>query len=434
MQPRRAIFPRRRSGRTRERRFQRIVGYTLLEVMVATGIMVVLGGGLVSLMSQAIRLWNNAERSARIYDQARAVLDIVASDLRSTAVHGTGGSAQSDVRFICDSDLYGNQRLRFVRTISAETADPILRDAGRVLRLGEVETYDGKGDAREAREGRLGAPGGLMEILYALGPSSDSKELWRGFRAPIGGTRSLFQDRVIAGEQRSRGLRAKKRVSKKVLHEQAMEEIAAPISRGVLFLGFSFWGPTTTTWDPTVKPRVRPARGEESGPVFLWDSTRAILDETGAPKDEFAFRKRQESLTDIADDIFPEMVEVTVVVGDDDSDLGVRLDRDLTAGATKLVLSRAINLPEDPRSRFLRIEREWMAIKSVAGRTVVITKDGRGARGTLPKEHSAGSRAFVGVTFRRVVEIPGYRRPDLGEEQQGSRRLRFGRGSTRRSR
>ena len=400
-------------------------GYTLLEILVATGVLVLLGGGLAALMSQAIGLWKRAESQAQVYEQARVILDTLARDLRSTVVHSRASGDDAAIRFVCDRDTLGRQRLRFVRTISGETRNLVLRKGGRYLGMRTPAVYDGRQDRREADQGLLAAPGGLMEVLYALDSRPGERWLWRGFRSPIGGNDSLFHDRRIESsrdDRRTRGGLRRTDDSEKSEHISLMD-VARPVTDGVLFLGLAFWGPTTNTWDPLEKALLRPEKGRKSGPVFFWDSTRALLDQPGDP-DEFVFRRRLTSLNEPSDDIFPEMVEITLVLRDDDSPLGLRLGERLDEKGTRFKLSRRLSLSEDPRHRFLLVEDEWIAVEKVGDRTVTVASGGRGVRDTEPRKHAQGSRVELGMTFHRVVEIPGHRRGLEEKDSLGPRGLR----------
>ena len=53
-------------------------GYTLLEVVIAVGILVVLGSGLATLLTQGISIWRRAENRGKVYDQARILLERMA--------------------------------------------------------------------------------------------------------------------------------------------------------------------------------------------------------------------------------------------------------------------------------------------------------------------------------------------------------------------
>ena len=398
------VKPRQRrqiGGRSSPRRGS---GFTLLEVLVATGILVVLGTGLVALMTQAISLWRRAETSGRVFEQARAILEAIASDLRA-AVADVGVSSEAvEIRFLCDSDAQGRQRLQFVRAIGGEASDSLLRSGGMFLSTRASAAADGRGDAREAASGELAAPGGLMEVIYALAPRGENLALWHGSRTPIGGVESLFSERAFqaSGE------------------ESPFSRVARPLTDGVLYLGFAFWGPTTNTWDPREPPLAAPGPKDASGPLRVWDSTRAILDEKNAPRDLFAFRAKLGSLVDPRDDIFPELVEVTLVLRPDDTPLGLVLDRDLQPKAKSLSLSGDPILPEDVRDRVILVGDEWIRIAQATGRTLEI--EARGARGSSEASHPAGTPVRIGVTFRRVVEIAGRHRtqvPDAVAEDRG---------------
>lgn len=394
-------------------------GYTIVEILVAMSLLILLGGGLVTLLHEGISMWRSTESQGRAYERARAILDQLARDLRSAETRSNAGDDNAWVRFLCDADPWGRQRLRFVRSISGETEHPILREGGRLLGVKSSVVYDGHRDAREAERGALGAPAGLMEVLYCRDPRRGSRLLWRGVRTPIGGPGSLFHNRTVedAASFVARG-RTKSESSTSSEAEDAdapFADVSRPLSDGVLFLGFSFWGPTTNTWEPAALPLKTPRGEEKSGPLFVWDSTRAILDQKGEPE-EFTFRLQESSLEDPGDDIFPAMVEVTLVLREDVQTLGLRLSEKIDEFSERLLLSRPVSLPEDPRDRFLLVEDEWIAVEEGSGRHIVVASKGRGVRDTEASRHDRGAPVDIGLTFRRVLELPGYHRDRLRDE------------------
>src|SRR5690606_27306101 len=190
----------------------------------------------------------------------------------------------------------------------------------------------------------------------------------------------------------------------------ALARVAKPLTGGILHLGFAFWGPTTNTWEPTARPLLVPGRNLPSGPLFSWDSTRGYLD-LPVGLDEFGFRRIDGSLNDPSEDSCPALVEITLVLREeDDSPLGTRLTQPLGAQTKEIELSKEVALSEYPRDRFVLVGDEWIAVETTRGRTLVVVEGGRGLRDTKAVDHPAGTRVEVGVTFRRVVEIPGYRR------------------------
>ena len=175
---------------------------SLLDTMAnVVGILVVLGSGLATLLTQGISIWRRAENRGRVYDQARILLERMAEDLRSAVVLSGSGGGSSWVRFICDEDYLGRQRLRFVRTISAETSNAILRQGGKYLTITTPAVYDGRNDKWEAGGGDLGAPGGLMEVIYLRDPRASETYLWRGYRSPVGGLGSLFNESTLKDKE-----------------------------------------------------------------------------------------------------------------------------------------------------------------------------------------------------------------------------------------
>ena len=416
-------------------------GYTLLEVVIAVGILVMLGSGLATLLTQGISIWRRAENRGRVYDQARILLERMSEDLRSAVVlSGSGAGGGAWVRFICDEDYLGRQRLRFVRTISAETSNAILRQGGQYLTITTPAVYDGRNDKWEAGGGDLGAPGGLMEVIYLRDPRASETYLWRGYRSPVGGIGSLFNESTLKDEEledfSGKIDDVAREIDRKMLSgrleveeqdellksgEEAREEIewimtrfARPLTDGVLYLGFSFWGPTTNTW-AEVKPLLTPSGKRESGPLFHWDSTRAILDWSGE-SGEFTFRSRDGSLTDSSDDIFPERVEVTLVLRDDNSESLYLVER-ITKSTETFKVSKPLSLPDDENDRYILVGDEWMFMKNVNGTRITVGRDGRGWRGTEPGNHLVGSRVDLGVAFRRVVEMPGSRKSRSASER-----------------
>jgi prepilin-type N-terminal cleavage/methylation domain-containing protein len=407
-------------------------GYTLLEILIALSLLVVLGAGLAGLLRQAVSIWSTAEKRGRVYEAGRALLERVAEDLRASVIGGGTADEGEWVRFIADEGAGGRQRLRFVRATSAETADSILREGGRALTIRAPAAYDGKDDAADARSGALLAPSGLMEVFYTLDPRPGKRLVWRGVRSPIGGPDSLLIDRNVEEgldapppRQAAAPKAAPKPAGKDdgakgteppppidpFLEDESygLRKVAAPIADGVLFLGFRFWTPSTNTWED-VPALLDPKASQKSGPSPWWDSTRALLDLKGG-RDEFTWHRVPDSLEDASDDIFPERVEVAVVIAEDeDAILGARLAEDVAEKAGDFTLTDRIEIPEAAEDRYVLIDDEWIEVEAVDGLKVSVARDGRGARWTKAAKHERGARVETGVTFRRVVEVPGYRR------------------------
>ncbi len=463
-------------------------GYSLLELLVAMSIMVVLGTGLIVLLKQGVTTWHVAEKRAMIYERGRMVLEQVGEDLRAACSDSSAEGAGFWIRFLCDHDRQGRQRLRFTRAISGEMADPLAREGGTRLELGDVGHFDHHGDAAEASAGRLLAPRGYLEVLYCLDPDPARTVLWRGVRSPIGGAGSLFIDRNIEedpeaakttkrtaggsppaqadpqrpgvaladGPAAARAPGKKLSVRQKVaaarkgagqgkdgppqptpppdqgelppvqrLDLPPIERAARPFADGILHLSFAFWTRDTTTWETTIPARGRKGsrEGQASGPVLTWDSTRAILDEKAAGE-AFAWRSVPGSLEDPSDDVFPERVEVILVVAGNADVQAISLAGEIGPSDKLIPLSRTDGLPTEGPDRFVRIDGEWIAYEKIEGGQLILSAGkiaGRGARGSAAARHAPGTPVEVGTTFRRVIQIPAMRLGPVEAARKGGR-------------
>lgn len=420
-------------------------GYTLLEVLVASGIFVFLGAALVTLMRQGVQIWKTAETRGRIYERARAILDTVADDLRGLSTDVGAGGQRFWVRLIADDDPNGRQRVRFVRVLPGETSDPVARFGGEFLTRDDSTYYDHHADLAEAERGLILPPAGLQEIVYAMDPDPSRDVLWRGVRSPVGGAGTLFSDRNIEldpeAKKRSTAARgtasAERKTGEPSKDENPLERVARPVAGDILFLGFRFWSPQTVGWEPpetAASSRSRTTTRKFVGPTRHWDSTRAIL--TADDRDDpFSWRPRKESLSDPGDDIFPERVEVTLVVRGNPEAANLELAEDLGVKASEIHLQSTSGLPETGPNRYLRIgeadgPKEWIRYESISRDSVKVARDGRGVRGSRARKHVAGTPVEFGTPFRRVIEIPAYRRsvppgdPDSRARGRSNRRPR----------
>jgi hypothetical protein len=387
-----------------------------------------------------------AEKRGAIFERARAVLDQVAEDLRSAAGDSRAPGVGLWIRFLADGDSEGRPRLRFTRAIS-ESQDPVAREGGKYVETTPGLHLDLHRDADKLREGSLLAPGGYEEVLYAMASDPASTVLLRGIRSPPGGGGSLFIDRNVEAERaapsRSRKVAPKSAAAPaKVAPEGGTVAEAAgpedapavpadsgplgaaarPFAEGVLHISFAFWTPFTSTWDRSKPATLRRGASTPSGPITTWDSTRAVLDEK-AGAGEFAWRRIEGSLENSDDDVFPERVEVTLVMAGNADVEGMTVAEDLGPADKSVILSRWTGLPEEGPDCFVWIDGEWIGYEKIeAGRLVVSSAKGggRGARGTRPASHPRGTAVDAGTVFRRVVEIPAGRvEPLLLEAKRG---------------
>lgn len=184
------------------RRLER-VAFTLLELLVAMGIMIALGTALMLVLRGGLSTWTTGEARRESSQIAQVVFGALREDLQSATIYRQKSGKTSNrvnTRFLCIEDVNSTvqgkdvvesyrQQLFLVRSIKAESENPVTGTAGSVLNAQGI--VDLHADKDEALERDLKATGGLMEVGYARG-FYDSKTLYRMVRSPIGGENSLF--------------------------------------------------------------------------------------------------------------------------------------------------------------------------------------------------------------------------------------------------
>jgi prepilin-type N-terminal cleavage/methylation domain-containing protein len=377
---------------------ERTRGFTMLELMVSIAIFAVLGLLLMGLLRQGVEKWQRGENQREVYERAHAIFERIGDDLGSTFSRGGPRAGQMDsplaVKFLCDNDLQGRHRLRFVRTLKGEDADPAAVTAGKgTPAQGYTEHLTRRDDVKK----QLRPLQGLAEVAYFLRPGPATTELMRAERSPIGGNESLFTAGMVDTP------------------EQAAAK-ALPVAEGVLLCRFHFWSQYTSTWDSDSPPGT--SLGDSGGPTQYWDSTRGILQPPASrrskrpPNGWFELGLGPESLTDPIDDIWPIQVRcelilssfgVTEAVTFLAADLGTR-ERDIEADGTDNFPAEA---PRGVERLVMRVGDEWMEYTAVYGGGFKLGK--RGLFGSRRMAHPKGTEIHAGLYFVRSYEIPAAR-------------------------
>lgn len=72
------------------KQIKKIKAFTLIEIMVATVIMVILSGLLIQISNEVLKLWNRSSGKLSAIAEARMAMDIIASDLESIIIRNDG--------------------------------------------------------------------------------------------------------------------------------------------------------------------------------------------------------------------------------------------------------------------------------------------------------------------------------------------------------
>jgi prepilin-type N-terminal cleavage/methylation domain-containing protein len=417
--------------------------FTLIEVLVAMAILSVLGTALIMILRGGLSTWQRAEARRESYDQAQAIFQQLREDLANiTPPHDTpirSGAVES--RLLCDLRHPENttngptvgrgvrQRLVLVRSLKAESEHPITGHAGNAI--GADTVIDLRDDLAEARASRLRATGGQMEVAWVL---TDTNDLYRGVRSPIGPPATLFDDGnyelaalpsdLTQGQAAATPPKDPKGEPAKTLGPRPA--LLRPFAQRVIHLEFRFWSQYSRGWKTTHRTTVDTSRAE-SGPLLVWDSTRSLKlkDGRARKKKEFTTYVRAGSFDDSRDDVIPSKVRVLLV-----------LAQEPIAGSSTFLLAEVgetdteIRVQEPHRlswteddGGYLYIGGEWIHYDSVSGDTVNVSPGGRGNRWTVPKAHDTSELVHVGKSFVAIVDVPGFRE-DWGDTARRARARR----------
>lgn len=416
---------------------RRARGFTLLELLIAMALFAVLGLAVIALLGQGMTIFSEGTADTRMQDRLQAILPTIRADLAAvqpaappevlpppapdldpTASVGVPAPQVppaiqfrlGQVKLAEFDDSWGTfAYVAFARTNAREGEDPLLRQAGsvpvtpgvpaRVYDPSAVDTLTGS-----AAVTSLVAPGGLMEVVWIAVPEDPDPArraptaspivvgpewprgmltLYRLFRAPVGGEKSLLDPRNF----------------------DSLAEIRAagrPMHEGVLHFGVTVRNVFSKGWgDGAGSGRV------EDGQAYVgtvWDSTRA-LDKA------FPLHRGAASLADVRDDVFPAWARIELTLG---------VEGEFGFGRGETVLAEGLS-PDDKRvalvsvdplfapglaTRWFKVEGEWLAtsfetIDTNERRAAVA----RGLRGTKASAHDAGAPVYVGSSVSTDVPL-----------------------------
>jgi prepilin-type N-terminal cleavage/methylation domain-containing protein len=372
-----------------ERPLRRESGMTLIELLAAMAIFLGFAGMVLQVMGGGLDLWSSGERTRDENEQASALLDRLAGEVRHL-VAADGGEGEPRRKLLVDAITYDAdgdgmrdfraQRLLFVRRLVEERVHLPLMAAG--THAEGAAPWRGAIDAQDAR---FSATEGLVE--QALVPQPDMRRgyegrlvLWRALQSPIGGPESFF---ALAQRDESGLSRAP----------------LEPLAENVLLFSIGLI-------DDSVEDPSAPI-GEQRGPMWMWDSTRGVLP-AGDGFTGFRHAIGEASLRVADDDVFPTAIRFVVVVAPPPGEAPeAELAGDLPAsgGVVRVDLRNGRYLRQlGAQAKLLKIGQEWVQCAESDGSSLMITQ--RGVLGTLPSVHAEGSRVLVGQRFERIVPLP----------------------------
>jgi type II secretory pathway pseudopilin PulG len=460
-------------------------GFTLLELMVSMGIMIALGASLMIVLRGGLNTWTTGEARRESSQIAQVVFSALREDLQCATIHRQrlGKTGPVDGRMISDFDQAQKrrgsavintmrQRLFLVRTIKAESENPITGNAGSSLNAtGVVDLHD---DKAESLYRELKSTGGLMEVGYVMGVGN-TRVLYRMVRSPIGGDHSLFNYDVLPDQLQDElrdkivdkykvkfagleGIKFVRRAGPKIiLHTDGSldrdtifesleklewykgelqddldkEDMDVDVMEGATqeAIANAIKDTKLSTWGKPLASKI----------LFLgfeyWHEYTKSWDEEVEDSKRFEGRREHGAISywDSTRGILQPQVpqgHFTLFKGaasrnkaeDDVLPARVRVTLVIAeparAGTESELLtdidaaSETFKIREPGRAPtapgYILIEDEWVRFSEINGNQITVDSNGRGARGTTATGHVSGQPAVFGRQFRLVIPIPGF--------------------------
>ncbi|MEZ5989976.1 MAG: prepilin-type N-terminal cleavage/methylation domain-containing protein [Planctomycetota bacterium] len=392
-----------RTGR-RARRAER--GFTLLELMVAMGILMVFSLFLVRFLTTSLGIWRWGEERSSLEARASVALATLSQDwsrMLGLRTVGLGrriameqATSPGTARLYADLEAYARTgkpadpkssweeprrfdwypRERFViRLGEAESRALLEAEVGRQV----VEARGQMSPAELAREVRAtvaeALPSDVGEVLLRVVPVPDEDSPYLALYRDVRRIDAQVQERWVDGAE--------------------LPEPGQPVLENLLYVDLAFRSQLTETWDP--------AQGG-AGPERCWDSARAGTIGTTHDYLRFSLDLDAASLGDPLDDVLPSSVRILCVVDEGPEDATTALlETDVDEKGTDFKVSYADRLPPPDEQAWLKLGKEWIRYSGVIGDRLTGVR--RGQRGTAARPHRTGTRIHAGKEVKLVLPL-----------------------------
>lgn len=346
-------------------------GLTLLELVLAVGLFAILSLAIFELLEGTLVTWRKSEVRRNQMETSTAVLELIAKDFQSLEGGSRGDLVAEWETFDTNSDG-GREtvwpRIRMVRQASAA-------DAARVA-LQTQQKVDGPD---------------LTEVCWAVLPTRGDESvgtLWRG-------------ERLVHGEANGSSGEQKNIVP---FFDPSFVQRDGTLSPGALdeLTGGILWFQILlATQTSAVNSGWTLGGGLESA-ATSWDAWRS-----GRPDDtRHEWNEAPSGMPRVEDKaLLPRRVRIAMEFEDPTQrKRRTRLSSDIAATEVAFSVDDETRVPKV--GGFMRVDAEWMEVKSKNGRRLSVK---RGARGTEAEPHAAGSQISHGGTVVREVLVPTYR-------------------------
>ena len=360
-------------------------GFTLIEMMVAIGILLVLGVMLIGFLRGALSMTRTGTARGAQFETAQTTLRMIEEDLCQVITlpaHPDG--PRDDPAFIVGEDPFGRQFVAFTRAWGEEQSTIAGYDAGRG---GTTQGYSGDFTGSNPRAA-IRPSNGNIEVVYLMEPLRDSTRLYRAVRSPPDPANGLitrvgawaFNNANATGDDLG-----------------PLDDIANPGSpyamTGPNGTVVSLWSQFELVADDVV------AFGLE-----CWDDelTDTWLSRGGGPVTRWSISNQ----TSAGRLPLPRAVRVTLIVAAAEP---LRAETSVTgtlgASDTSVYVGNPDGFPDvGSPSAYLRVGSELLAYGARSGRTFGSCI--RGALGTRAQAHQNDELVLAGEAFQKIVQLP----------------------------
>ncbi|HED65711.1 MAG TPA: hypothetical protein ENJ09_09175 [Planctomycetes bacterium] len=361
----------------RPRRTQRSA-FTLVELLLALGLLSILTLALVQLLDTSLGIWRRAETGRDLAEIGGAALDLIARDLR-TLEGGPRGDLVADwKRFDLDRD--GNASLALPRLRLVRQAD-----AADLLRAGAQEAVDAsQADSLESGGGALEVDPhakGVLQVVWMLVPSRSSAPDERALSELVRGERRLEDEGLDFFDPGFFATGGKPPAGSVEL-----------VTGGVLWLEFLFAAKTSVIEDGW---NVGTGLADCSQSWDAWGRERPDTEETFLNQGAAGMQSAPDHAA------LPRRVRIVLEIERPrDLRARTRIESALDAEINELAVGDERRLPGP--GGFVLIDEEWMEILSTGRGYAIVKRARRGTRATL---HDAGALIHHGERLVREVPI-----------------------------
>jgi hypothetical protein len=342
-------------------------GLTLIELVVAAGLLSILMLGVFTLLDDFLSMWEKSEHRRVLVEETSGVLELVAHDLQALEPGPRGDVLCEWVMWDTDSDGVSDMHWPRIRLVRHASPAELQR-----LQAGSETTVPDEG---------------LIEVCWTAMPAHLGASdldlraegfLWRGERIYGGEPKeSFFADEFLSASGQPR--------------PGAVNEV----SGGVLWFGMQFATQTSLLGEGW---RLGTDLADVAASWDGWSRGRADLDahwfnEPGRGMPPARGRP-----------VLPRRVRIELEIERrKDLKRRTRLERFADSKDNRLAVLDGERLPAP--GGFVRLNQEWMEVTDVIGDSATVR---RGARGTKPAIHDAGSLVHWGTLAVREVPVPTF--------------------------